>query len=189
MHDSHLLASHRDSIAVISALAEHFDTLAAIASRLLGCLQNGGTIYLCGNGGSAADAQHVAAEFVGRFLRERRALPAVALTCNTSILTAIGNDYSFDELFVRQLENHAERGDLLILSSVSGSSPNLHAAIRWAREHGLVTIALVGGKRGTVAEHADHLIVVDDVHYGRVEDVQMNILHMLCYAFMELKDG
>ena len=90
MHDAHLLAGHRESIAAVSALAEHYDTLAAIAARLLGCLRSGGTIYLCGNGGSAADAQHLAAEFSGRYLVDRPGLPAVALTTNTSALTAIG---------------------------------------------------------------------------------------------------
>ena len=104
MHDAHFHTQLGESVAAISALAEHQSTLAAIAKRLLGCLAGGGTIFLCGNGGSAADAQHVAAEFVGRFLRERRPLPAVALTCNTSTLTAIGNDYGFDEIFSRQVK-------------------------------------------------------------------------------------
>ena len=149
----------------------------------------GRRIFVCGNGGNAANAAHFTTDLgKGASAVMPRPFKVLSLADNVAWMTAIGNDYSFDELFVRQLENHGERGDLLILSSVSGSSPNLVAAARWAREHGLVTVALVGGKRGTVAEHADHLIVVDDVHYGRVEDVQMNILHMLCYAFMELKD-
>jgi D-sedoheptulose 7-phosphate isomerase len=150
----------------------------------------GRRIFVCGNGGNAANAAHFTTDLgKGASAVAARPFKVLSLADNVAWMTAIGNDYSFDELFVRQLENHAERGDLLILSSVSGSSPNLVAAARWGREHGLVTVALVGGKRGTVAEHADHLIVIDDLHYGRVEDVQMNILHMLCYAFMELKDG
>ena len=150
----------------------------------------GRRIFVCGNGGNAANAAHFTTDLgKGASAVAPRPFKVLSLADNVSWMTAIGNDYSFDELFVRQLENHAERGDLLILSSVSGSSPNLVAAARWAREHGLVTIALVGGKRGTVAAHADHLIVIDDTHYGRVEDVQMNILHMLCYAFMEITNG
>jgi D-sedoheptulose 7-phosphate isomerase len=150
----------------------------------------GRRIFVCGNGGNAANAAHFTTDLgKGASAVAARPFKVLSLADNVSWMTAIGNDYSFDELFVRQLENHAERGDLLILSSVSGSSPNLVAAALWAREHGLVTIALVGGKQGTVAAHADHLIVIDDTHYGRVEDVQMNILHMFCYALMELTNG
>jgi len=165
-----------------AAVAELIELIRAAGSA-------GRRIFVCGNGGNAANAAHFTTDLgKGASAVMPRPFKVLSLADNVAWMTAIGNDYSFDELFVRQLENHAERGDLLILSSVSGSSPNLVAAVRWAREHGIVTVALVGGKRGTVAEHADHMIVVDDVHYGRVEDVQMNILHMLCYAFMELKD-
>ena len=104
-------------------------------------------------------------------------------------MTAIGNDYTFDDVFARQLANHAEQGDVLILSSVSGNSPNLVAAAHFARDRGLVTVAMVGGKRGALASLADYLIVVDDTHYGRVEDVQMTILHMITYAIRERPMG
>jgi phosphoheptose isomerase len=120
--DNDLQSQHRESIAVLTALADHHDRLLAIAGRLSSCLERGGTIYLCGNGGSAADAQHVAAEFVGRFLRERRPLPAVALTCNTSLLTAIGNDYDFSEIFARQVRAHAGPRDCVVGISTSGGS-------------------------------------------------------------------
>jgi D-sedoheptulose 7-phosphate isomerase len=110
----------------------------------------------------------------------------LSLTDNVSWITALGNDYAYADVFVRQLENYARPGDLLISISVSGDSPNLVKAAEWARAHGLHTAALVGSKRGALAEISEHTLVVDDTHYGRVEDVQMHILHMLCYVFMEV---
>jgi D-sedoheptulose 7-phosphate isomerase len=146
----------------------------------------GRRIFVCGNGGNAANAAHFATDLgKGSSLAMPRPFKVLSMADNVAWMTAIGNDYSFEEVFVRQMENHAEPGDVLLLSSVSGSSPNLVAAARWAKQHGLVTVALVGGKRGAVAEHADHLLVVEDTHYGRVEDAQMTMLHMFCYAFME----
>lgn len=146
----------------------------------------GRRIFVCGNGGNAANAAHFTTDLgKGASAAVPRPFRVLCVADNTAWMTAIGNDFSFDDVFVRQLANHAERGDVLILSSVSGSSPNLVAAARWAREQGVVTVALVGAKRGGLAPLADHLIVVPDTHYGRVEDVQMNVLHMLCYAFME----
>jgi len=147
----------------------------------------GRRIFVCGNGGNAANAAHFTTD-LGKSASGcvDRPFKVLSLADNVSWMTAIGNDFSFDDIFVRQLANHAEPGDVLILSSVSGSSPNIVAAARWGREHGLVTIALVGGKRGGVAPLADHLLVVEDPHYGRVEDAQMNILHMICYAVCEL---
>ena len=146
----------------------------------------GRRIFVCGNGGNAANAAHFTTDLgKGASGNMPRPFRVLCIADNTAWMTAIGNDFTFDDVFVRQLANHAEPGDLLILSSVSGSSPNLVAAIRWAKEHELVTVALVGGKRGAVAAFADHLVVVPDTHYGRVAELQMNVLHMLCYAFME----
>ena len=148
--------------------------------------REGRRIFVCGNGGNAANAAHFTTD-LGKNASEASPQPfkVLSMADNVSWMTAIGNDYSYEDVFVRQLANHAERGDLLILSSVSGSSPNLVAAARFGRERGLITIALVGGKRGAIAPLADHLLVVEDTHYGRVEDVQMNILHMICYAIVE----
>ena len=145
-----------------------------------------GQIFAIGNGGSAANASHFATD-LGKGSSDKlpRRMRVLSLTDNVSWLTALGNDYSYDEVFVRQLENYARRGDLLIAASVSGNSPNLVRAFEWANAQGLETVALVGGKRGRLAELARQAIVVDDTHYGRVEDVQMHILHMICYAFME----
>jgi D-sedoheptulose 7-phosphate isomerase len=146
-------------------------------------------IFVVGNGGSAANASHFATD-LGKGASDAHGgskppFQVVSLTDNLPWITAIGNDQAFDEIFVRQLKNLASGGDVLIGVSVSGSSPNLAQAFEWARDHGLETIALVGGKRGTIAELATHVIAVADTHYGRVEDVQMNMLHMLCYAFIE----
>jgi D-sedoheptulose 7-phosphate isomerase len=104
-------------------------------------------------------------------------------------MTAIGNDYSFEDVFSRQLQNYARPGDLALCMSVSGSSPNLVRAMRWARDNGLSTVALVGARRGGLADVAEHVLVIPDTHYGRVEDAQMTICHMLCYAFMEATDS
>ena len=111
-----------------------------------------------------------------------------ALTNNVAWITALGNDYSYDDIIVRQLANYARPGDLLIGISVSGNSPNCVGAFEWSRANGVKTIGLVGAKRGKMAELADQPVVIDDTHYGRVEDAQMTILHLLCYAFMELPE-
>jgi D-sedoheptulose 7-phosphate isomerase len=143
-------------------------------------------IFAVGNGGNAANASHFATDLgkgasdaVGRQFR------VLSLTDNVSWLTALGNDYAYEDVFLRQLENFARPGDVLIAGSVSGNSPNLVKAFTWASTHGLRTAALVGARRGRLADVAEQVIVVDDTHYGRVEDVQMHILHMVCYAFME----
>jgi D-sedoheptulose 7-phosphate isomerase len=160
-------------------------------ARVIGIVRQAGRegrrIFVCGNGGNAANAAHFTTD-LGKNASAAAARPfrVLSIADNSAWMTAIGNDFSFADVFVRQLTNHAEPGDLLVLSSVSGGSPNLVAACRWAREHGLQTVALVGRKRGAVAPLADHLLVIDDDHYGRVEDAQMNILHMICYAVCEL---
>jgi D-sedoheptulose 7-phosphate isomerase len=147
----------------------------------------GRRIFVCGNGGNAANAAHFATDLgKNASAAAPRAFKVLSVADNVSWMTAIGNDFAFEDVFQRQLANHAERGDLLIVTSVSGDSLNLVAACRWAREQGLETIGLVGGKRGAVAALVDHLLVVEDGHYGRVEDAQMNILHMICYSICEL---
>jgi D-sedoheptulose 7-phosphate isomerase len=147
-------------------------------------------IFAIGNGGSAANAAHFATDLgKGASDKTSHRFRVLSLADNVPWLTAIGNDYSFDDIFVRQLENHAHAGDLLLAASVSGGSPNLVRACEWANGHGLETAALVGAKRGRLADVARQVIVIDDTHYGRVEDVQMHILHMICYAFMEVPDA
>ena len=149
----------------------------------------GRRIYVAGNGGSAANASHFVTD-LGKNSSEAMGTPfrVMSLTDNTPWITAIGNDYSFDDVFMRQLHNYGEAGDVLLVISVSGNSPNLVKALEWSKQRGLKTIALVGGKRGRCAQLADQVVVIEDTHYGRVEDVQMNILHMLCYVFVERED-
>jgi D-sedoheptulose 7-phosphate isomerase len=144
-------------------------------------------LFAFGNGGSAANASHFVTDLgKGASDRMSRAFRVLSLNDNVSWLTALGNDYSYEDVYVRQLSTYARAGDLLIVMSVSGSSPNLVKAVDWANAHGLTTVALTGGKRGPLAERARESVVVGDVHYGRVEDVHMTVLHLLCYAFMEL---
>lgn len=164
--------------------------LAPLISTLREAHREGRRIYVAGNGGSAANASHFVTD-LGKNSSEAIGSPfkVMSLTDNLPWITAIGNDYSFDDCFMRQLHNYGEAGDVLLVISVSGNSPNLIRALEWAKEKGLKTIALVGGKRGRAATLADQVLVVEDTHYGRVEDVQMNILHMLCYVFVEREDA
>jgi D-sedoheptulose 7-phosphate isomerase len=143
-------------------------------------------IFVFGNGGSAANASHFVTD-LGKGASDRigRRFRCLSLNDNVSWMTALANDYTFEDVFVRQLENFAKPKDLVLALSVSGSSPNLVRAVKWSLKHGLDTIALVGAKKGQLAELAKHVIVIDSVHYGRVEDAHMGICHMLCYAFME----
>ena len=149
-------------------------------------LQEDRQIFVFGNGGSAANASHFvtdlgkgASDKVGRRFR------CLSLNDNVSWMTALANDYAYEDIFARQLENYGRKGDVALALSVSGNSPNVVKALAWAKKAGLTTIALVGAKRGEMARIARHVIVIDSVHYGRVEDAQMAVCHMLCYAFME----
>lgn len=160
--------------------------LAPLIETLADAHRRDAQIFAIGNGGSAANASHFAVDLgkgssdaVGRRFR------VLSLTDNVPWITALGNDYAYEDIFWRQLENYARPGDVLITASVSGNSPNLVKCFEWAKAKGLKTIALVGAKRGKLAELGDQVIVIGDTHYGRVEDVQMNILHLLCYAFWE----
>lgn len=146
-------------------------------------------IFAIGNGGSAANVSHFATD-LGKGSSDKlpQRVRVLSLTDNVAWLTALGNDYSYDDVFLRQLQNYARSGDVLLAASVSGNSPNLVKAFEWANEHGLETAAIVGAKRGKLADIARQTIVIEDTHYGRVEDVQMHILHMLCYAFMEVPE-
>ena len=160
--------------------------IAALVETLRAAWSQDQQIFAIGNGGSAANASHFAVD-LGKGSSDKlpRRFRVLSLTDNVAWMTALGNDYSYDEIFSRQLANYAREGDVLIAASVSGNSPNLVKAFDWAKAQGVKTIALVGAKRGRLAELADQVVVIDDTHYGRVEDVQMHILHILCYAFME----
>src|SRR5712672_204385 len=143
-------------------------------------------ILVFGNGGSAANSSHFATD-LGKGASDKvgKRFRILSLNDNVSWMTALSNDYSYEEVFVGQLQNYGKPGDIALSISVSGNSPNCVKALDWAKKNGLKTIALAGAKRGRTAEIADHVVVIGDTHYGRVEDVQMNICHLLCYAFME----
>ncbi len=143
-------------------------------------------IFVFGNGGSAANASHFATD-LGKGASDKlgRRFRVLSLNDNVSWLTALANDYAYEDVFVRQLQNYARPGDVVLALSVSGNSPNVVKAVEWAKQNGLTTLALVGAKRGALAEVADEVLAIDSGHYGRVEDAHMGICHMLCYAFME----
>lgn len=171
----------QDHIAVSQRLAaEQAGTLAEISRALQRVLRAGGTLYLCGNGGSAADAQHVAAEFVGRFLRERRPLPAEALTTNTSILTAIGNDYDFAQVFVRQVRARVTARDAVAGISTSGKAANVLAALAAAREIGAVTIGFTGTPGQPLAAAADLCVCAPSPETPRIQEAHILAWHIIC---------
>jgi D-sedoheptulose 7-phosphate isomerase len=162
------------------------EQVAKLIDRLRVALREDRQIFVFGNGGSAANASHFITD-LGKGASDKlgRRFRCLSLNDNVSWMTALGNDYAYEDIFVGQLKNYARAGDLVMVMSVSGSSPNLVKAVGWCREHGVKTVALVGGKRGKLADIADEVIVINSEHYGRVEDAHMNICHMLCYAFME----
>ncbi|HUR45453.1 MAG TPA: SIS domain-containing protein [Candidatus Saccharimonadales bacterium] len=162
------------------------DGVAKLVELYQTALKNDKQIFVFGNGGSASNSSHFATDLgKGSSDKLERRFRVASLNDNISWITALGNDYNYEEVYARQLMNYGKPGDLVMTLSVSGSSPNLVRAIQWANKNQLETIALVGAKRGKLAELAKHVVVVNDAHYGRAEDGQMAICHMLCYAFME----
>jgi len=165
------------------------DAVLTLVAKLRDALEEDRQIFVFGNGGSAANASHFATDLgKGSSDKLSKRFRVLSLNDNVSWMTALGNDYSYDEVFARQLMNYGKPGDLVLVMSVSGNSPNVVKAVEWAKQHHLHTVALVGGKRGRLADLADQAIVINDTHYGRVEDAHMGICHMLCYAFMEKPD-
>jgi D-sedoheptulose 7-phosphate isomerase len=169
-----------DHMAVIQTLPAQLPILEQIAAEITEAMFEGKKILLFGNGGSAADAQHLAAEFVGRFRRERRGLAAIALTTDTSILTAIANDYGFDDVFSRQVEALCAEGDVVVGISTSGNSKNVCAALRKARELGAFTVAFTGAGGGTAAAIADATVCIASKDTARVQEAHILCGHMLC---------
>jgi D-sedoheptulose 7-phosphate isomerase len=181
---------------LIEALRELADTATRTANTLaadIECaaqmvqrtVQGGGTLFFCGNGGSAADAQHMATEYVVRYMRDRRACPAVALTTDTSLLTAAGNDLGFDEIFARQVEALAKAGDLLIIHSTSGNSPNVLRAAEAARAKGVPVLAFSARDGGKLRALADHSVVIPTTRTDRAQELHLCIEHAIC----ELVEG
>ena len=156
------------------------EPIAAVVDCVADALAKGRKLLVMGNGGSAADAQHFAAEIVGRFRLERRALPAIALTTDTSILTAVGNDYGFDLIFRRQVEALAEEGDVVIGLSTSGSSNNVYGALLLAGERGCRTIGLLGRDGGTIAGIVDIPLTIPAQDTPRIQEAHITIIHLIC---------
>jgi D-sedoheptulose 7-phosphate isomerase len=165
----------------VKAVEECTEALAQAAEMIIECLASGGKVLLCGNGGSAADCQHVAGEMVGRFQTDRRALPAVALTTDTSILTAVANDYDFEHVFVRQVQGLGAEGDCLVALSTSGNARNVLKAADAAHEAGLKVVALTGEDGGQLKQLADcHIAAPSDVT-AHIQEAHIAMLHALCY--------
>jgi phosphoheptose isomerase len=173
-------ASLVDSAALHERARQNPQPVLDAAAAIVDAFRRGGTLLLFGNGGSASDAQHVSAEFVGRFQRQRAALPAIALTTDTSILTSVANDYGFDRVFVRQIEALGRPGDVALGISTSGGSPNVVAALDAARAKGLKTIALTGRDGGAVGRAAAIHINVPAASIARVQEVHRTLLHIIC---------
>lgn len=178
-----------DAIASKDALREHL-TLAAgiaellprvdeVARLLIGAYEAGGRVFSFGNGGSAADAQHLAAELVGRYARERRPLAASALSVDPSVISCIGNDYAFEDVFARQVRAHASPRDVAIAFSTRGNSPNVVAGLVAAREVGATTVLFGGGDGGEAAQHADHLLLIPSMTTARVQELHVLLLHLV----------
>lgn len=175
--------SFRELARLASTMEEQFsDEVAELANRTRATLAGGGKILFCGNGGSAADAQHLAAEYVVRFRRDRQPLAAIALTTDTSLLTAGANDYGFEHVFSRQVRALARPGDLLVLHSTSGNSPNLAEAARTARGMGVGTVALLARDGGALKDLVDWALVVPTDSTARAQEIHLAIGHAVCEA-------
>ena len=175
----------RAGLTALAALAtrvgeEHAGTIAAIADTYITALRAGGTLFFAGNGGSAADAQHSAAEYVVRYGHNRRPLPAVALTTDTSLLTACANDLGYDEIFARQVEALARSGDVLVLHSTSGESPNTLRAAQAAKVKGVKVVALLGKGGGALSSLADCALIVPSDETSHIQELHLAVEHIVC---------
>lgn len=162
------------------------EAVAQVIELLRQALKEDRQIFVFGNGGSAANASHFMTDLgKGASDKTGKRFRVICLSTDVSWITALGNDYSYEDVFAGQLQNYGRPGDIALAISVSGNSPNCVKALECAKKQGLRTVALVGAKRGRMAEIAEHALVIKDTHYGRVEDAQMGICHLFCYAFME----
>lgn len=160
-------------------------TIAASVDVIVNAFRNGNRVYFCGNGGSAADAQHLAAEFSGRFYTDRKALPAEALHCNTSYLTAVANDYSFDDIYSRLIDGIGEAGDVLIGLSTSGNSANIVKAFETARKKTMITIGFTGKSGGNMKPLCDHLVNIPSTDTPRIQESHIMVGHIICQLVEE----
>jgi len=169
---------HKKMIAELQASA--IETIAAAAEAITSALRQGGRIYICGNGGSAADAQHIAGELVGRFARERRALPVVALTTDTSVITSTANDYGYESVFTRQVEALVKKGDILWAISTSGASANVIAAVELAKKKGAHVLAFTGRTNSKIEQLADICFCANDKSTARSQEIHQLAYHIIC---------
>lgn len=172
-----------DSIDTKKKVLENLEIISKIekiASAIINSYRQGGKVLTAGNGGSAADAQHIAAEFVSKFFMERPALSAIALTTNTSILTSIGNDYDHELVFARQLQAHGKKGDVFIAISTSGNSKNIVRAVEEANKIGITTVGLLGGKKSLLDEKCDYVIKIPSETTPVIQESQIMIAHIIC---------
>lgn len=158
------------------------DSIVKACELIVNCLKEGNKVLLFGNGGSAGDAQHIAAEFTGRFVKERKSLPAIALTTDTSALTAIGNDYGFERIFERQVEGLALAGDILVGISTSGNSPNVIKALEYGKKNGCISIGMSGRDGGLMNNYCDVNIVIPSNITARIQEMHIMIGHIICTA-------
>jgi len=181
-----IIAGFRESIRVKEELlGSQVEVIVRIVEEIVKALKDGGKIIFFGNGGSAADAQHLAAELVGRFKLERRGLPALALSTNTSVLTSVGNDYSFAQVFARQVEALGKREDVAMGISTSGGAVNVIEGILAAKARGIFTIGLTGGKGGKLAEVVDLAIIVPSPDTARIQEAHITVGHLVCQLVEE----
>jgi D-sedoheptulose 7-phosphate isomerase len=164
---------------------ELINTVNQVTDIIVAAFKNGNSVYFCGNGGSAADAQHLAAEFSGRFYKDRKALPAEALHCNTSYLTAVANDYSFDLIYARLIQGLGKPGDILVGLSTSGNSKNIVQAFETAREKQMITIGFTGSSGGSMKASSDHLVNIPSTDTPRIQECHMLLGHIICQLVEE----
>jgi D-sedoheptulose 7-phosphate isomerase len=174
------LALSREALERAMQDAGLIDTARKIADVITGALRGGQKLLIAGNGGSAGDAQHIAAEIVGRYKKDRPAYAAIALTTDSSALTAIGNDYGFEQVFARQVEGLGRRGDVLLAITTSGRSPNILGALKVARQRGLVTVGFTGAKGSAMAASCDHLLVAPSDDTAVIQQIYMAFAHGIC---------
>ena len=180
MYGNKISAIFNESIDIISKSKSLEKSIQNVIDKIISCFENGNKIIIFGNGGSAADSQHFAAEFIGRFLKERNSLPAISLTTDSSILTALGNDYSFETIFSRQCESIVKKNDIVFGISTSGNSINVINGFNTAKNYGGFTIGLLGSDGGELNKISDLSIIVPSTSTPRIQESQRIILHIIC---------
>ena len=187
-HFEAIFQGHQDTFQKTFTSAQ-LDVLDKIVHEIIHALKTGNKVLLCGNGGSASDAQHIAAEFVGRFEKERMSLPAIALTADTASVTAIGNDFGFDKVFSRQIEGLGKKGDVLIVISTSGRSSNILEAIAQAKQQGILTVGFTGKDGGMLKDAVSLCFIAKSHKTTHVQEMHITALHAICEAVEKILFG